>query len=132
MRPEGLRRYTDYDYELIAEWYAARGETIPPKASLSDMGWICDERVAGWLYVTPSNVALIEGIVSNPDTVPSLRSESMRKLAGFIIDTALLMGYTQLLAITEHPSVMKACEEFGFREQSYRVFTLSDTYNEKS
>lgn len=100
---------------------------MPAKASLSDMGWIADGRVAGWLYVTPSNVALIEGIIADPHTVPSLRAESMQKLSGFLIDYALLMGYTNLVVITEHPSVAEACKRFGFTESKHRVFLMNDT-----
>lgn len=126
MRPQGLRKYTHHDFDMIASWYEQRGLPVPLEASLSDMGWIADDRVVGFLYVTPSNVALIEGIIANPDTVPSLRAESMRKLSGFLIDYALLMGYTNLVAITEHPSIAEACKAFGFTESNHRVFLLNE------
>jgi hypothetical protein len=121
---KGIRKYKDSDYSMIASWYASRARQCPSRASLSDMGYIADGRVAGWLYITPSNVALIEGIIAAPDTVPSLRQESLHKLSGFLVDFALALGYTNIVAITEHPSISKVCERLGFREQAYKVYTL--------
>lgn len=120
----GIRRYKHSDYPLLESWYKAHNKPCPPEASLSDMGWIADGRVAGFLYVTPSDVCLIEGMIANPDTVPSLRQESLHKLSGFLVDMALLMGYRNIVAITEHPSISSVCERLGFRELGHRVFTL--------
>lgn len=90
------------------------------------MGYIVDGRVAGWLYVTNSEVAFIEGLIADPDTIPSLRKASMRKLVGFLIDTALMLGFTKVFAVSKHPSVDKLAKEFGFKgNSSLTVYTMS-------
>lgn len=120
----GIKRYTNADYPLLQDWYEARKSKCPPRASLSDMGWIADGRVAGFLYITPSDVCIIEGIVADPNTIPSLRQESLHKLSGFLVDWAIALGYKNIVAITEHPSISTVCERLGFRELGHRVFTL--------
>lgn len=117
----GLRRYTHRDYVMIKEWYELRGKKAPSPALLSDLGYIADDRVCGFLYLTNSNMAMIEGIIANPETVPSLRKESLTKLVGYMIDTALLLGYENIFGISKHPSMAKEAERFGFKVQSDNV-----------
>lgn len=93
---------------------------------ISDLGYIVDGRVAGWLYVTNSNCAMIEGIIADPNTVPSLRQQSLRKLCGFLVDTALMLGYTNIFGISKHPSMAKVSKELGFKmSNDFKVFTLN-------
>lgn len=126
-----IRRLGSKDYELIESWYNKRDRDMPEPASFSDMGFIADGRVAGWLYVTNSNMAMIEGIISDPDTIPSLRRESLTKLCGFLIDTAFMLGYTHIFGITEHPSIEQVCEKMGFRQsKGFKVYVLSESEEE--
>lgn len=119
-------RITPDHYPQIHSWHEARGRRIDIEGNISDMGYLVDGRVAGWLYVTNSNAAFIEGLVADPNSVPSLRRASMRKLTGFLIDTAVMLGYTHIFAITRHPSVVKMAHEFGAKENSsLKVFTIS-------
>lgn len=119
-------RITSDHYPLLKKWYKARGLKVDLEGNISDTGFIADGRVAGWLYVTNSNTAFIEGLISNPDTVPSLRRQSTRKLMGFLIDTALFLGFESIFAISRHPSVAKLAEEFAFKENStLKVYTMN-------
>lgn len=122
----GIKRYKPTDYAGIVSWYKARGLSAPPKDSLSTMGFVADNRVAGWLYLTNSNVALIEGVISNPYTVPSLRRASLQKLAGVMVDSALSLGYTTIKVDTNHPSIQKIVTDMGFKEHSLKTFILHD------
>lgn len=121
-----LRRYHGSDYPTIKSWYEERGKPVPARKTLSDMGYIADGRVAGWLYFTNSNIALIECIISDPNTVPSSRRASLRKLVGFLIDTALMLGYTNIVGLSSHPSIEKVAKEFGFKKGVLNVYTLSE------
>lgn len=121
-----IRRYEDDDYEMVKEWYEARGKRPPSPDTMSDMGYIADERVAGWLYTTNSNVAMIEGIIADPHTIPSHRHQSLRLLLGFMIDTALLLGYPHIFGITSHPSMVKTCKQLGFSHNNMDVMILSE------
>lgn len=117
-------------YPLIASWYENRDSVMPAIGDLSDCGYIADGRVAGWLYFTNSNIAMIEGIISDPDTVPSLRRESVFKLVGFLSDTALALGYTTIIGITKHPGMEDVCERLGYKECDYKVLILSEEGDE--
>lgn len=123
---KGIKRITTNHYPMIRQWYEARGKAAPSVETFSDLGWIADGRVAGWLYLTNSNMALIEGIIADPHSVPSLRKDSLRKLAGHLVDTALDLGYSNIFGITRHPSIDSVCKQLGFRSQEFRVWALSD------
>lgn len=120
-------RYKHTMFPKIAGWYHKRGQPIPAPESMSDLGFIVDDRVAGFIYLTNSNLAIIEGVVANPDTVPSLRKASLKKLAGLLVDTAVSLGCTEVIAITKHPAVAELARYIGFRElPEHRVFLLSE------
>lgn len=121
-----ITRIKPKDYQTIASWYHAHKLTPPAWQDLSETGWIADNRVAGWLLCTNSSVAIIEHLISNPETVPSLRKESIEKLAGFMIDTALLLGYSNIIAASKHPSVDKVARRFGFKKTDLSFYLLSE------
>jgi len=123
---EGIRRYTSKDYPLISKWYVKHGMSPPKQECLSDMGYIVNERVAGWLYVTNSNVAMIEGVISDPDTLSSARKHDLKRLCGTLIDMSMALGCTQILAITDHPGIEQLCDDFGFKEIEKKAFLLRD------
>ena len=123
-----IRRYKDEDYYLLECWCKDRGAVPPPKQCLSTLGFVSDERAIGFLYITDSNIAFIEYVISDPLTVPSMRRQSVKKLCGNLIDTAFLLGYTHVFALTEHPQIKKLCEEFGFKSKpSYELFVLAES-----
>lgn len=119
-----MKRITSKDFPMIVSWYKQRGLPSPDPRALSDVGFIADGRVAGWLYLTNSNMALIEGIISDPSSAPSLRRESIDKLVGFLIDFALELGYTQFLGVTKHPMVEKVGKKFGFKHLPHKILHL--------
>lgn len=125
-----LRKFRKEDYDTICSWYDKRGHKAPSIETLSDMGWIADERVAGWLYTTNSNMAMIEGIIANPDTTPSLRRESVERLVSFMIDVSLGLGFTQIFGITRNERMVGLCKKLGFKESIFRVMLLSEEVEE--
>lgn len=111
---------------LLEKWHKDRGEAVPKRKDLPTTGYIADGRVAGWLYMTDSSLALIEGIISDPNTVPSLRKESLNKLVGFLIDLATSFGYTNILGLSKHPSILQLGQKYGFKEmKDYKFITLT-------
>ena len=119
-----LKRVTSKDFPMIVSWYRQRSLTPPDPRALSDVGFVADNRVAGWLYLTNSNIALIEGIISDPKSPPSLRNESLDKIIGFMIDFALELGYTQFIGITKHSKVEQRVKKFGFKVLPHRAVYL--------
>lgn len=125
-----LKRVTSKDFPVIVHWYRQRKLTPPDPRALSDIGFIADGRAAGWLYLTNSNIAMIEGIISDPSSTPSLRGESLDKLIGFMIDFSLQLGYTQILGITKHPNMEKKVKsKFGFKKLPHTVLYLDASYD---
>lgn len=120
-----LKRVTSKDFPIIVHWYRKRKLTPPDPRALSDVGFIADNRVAGWLFITNSNIAMIEGIISDPESTPSLRKESLNKLIGFLIDFALSLGYTQIIGVTKHPNVQELGKRYGFKTLPHTVIYLN-------
>lgn len=119
-------RVTSDHYPTLKRWYEARGKETFNRHLISDLGYMVDGRVAGWLYLTNSNIAMIECIISDPGTVPSLRKESLNKLVGHLIDTAVNLGYIHIWGISKHPSIEKVAEKYGFKiTEGFKVLTLT-------
>lgn len=127
-----ITRIKAKDYPYIASWYKERGIRPPAWQDLSETGWIADNRVAGWLLCTNSSVAIIENIISKPNSVPSLRRESLHKLVGFMIDSALLLGYTNIVAASKHPKIDKLAKQFGFKETDLKFYMLNEGEQEEN
>lgn len=121
-----IRKYTKHDYPMIASWFKERGKPVPSQDLLSDLGFIADERVAGWIYITNSSLAMIENVISNPNTVPSLRRESTKRLCSTLVESAMVLGFNNIFAISNHPAIEKICKDMGFRSAAFKVFTLKD------
>jgi len=122
-----LKRVTSKDFPMIVRWYRKRGLTPPDPRALSDVGFVADGRAAAWLYLTNSNMAMIEGVISDPESTPSLRKESINKLIGFIIDFALQLGYTQIIGVTKHPSMQELGKKYGFKTLPHTVIYLDSS-----
>ena len=122
-----IHRIKARDYPIIESWFRSRKIAPPSYQELSETGWIADNRVAGWLLCTNSSVAIIEHLISNPDTVPSLRQESIQKLTGFMIDFALMLGYTHIVAASKHPSVDRVAKQFGFKKTDLSFYVLTES-----
>lgn len=124
-RIKGIEKVTKAHLPLIKLWYQRRGMKMPRTGLLSTTGYIVDGRVAGWLHLTDSDIALIEGIIADPMSVPGLRRESLNKLSGYLIDTAILLGYNTVLAISKHPNIIQLSERYGFKElNGHKVMVL--------
>lgn len=121
-----IRRLSERDWPLINKWYEQHGLARPKDSMLSDLGYMVDERVAGWLYITNSGMSFIENIISDPSVSPKARSLSTKCLIGFMIDLSHSFGYDTVFGITKHPAILKYGREFGFKEQKdYKLIVLT-------
>jgi hypothetical protein len=125
-------------YKAIASWFHAHGLEAPVQDRLPEVGFIVDNRVAGWIYRTDSTVAMIDWVISNPFTLPSERRMSLKKLAGVLVDTAVALGYPDVIFTTTHENIKKIGVDMGFRPTNQQVFILDafsddeDTLNQES
>lgn len=113
---------------MIASWYAARKMRPPDPDVLSETGWIADERVAGWIYMTNSSLCMIEGIISNPFTASSLRQYSLQTLCSFLVDTSYILGYKRIMAASRLTGIYNIATKLGFRcvGDDYKILILED------
>lgn len=125
MRIKGIRPIKASDHATISDWYRQYDQILPHPSSLSTTGFICDGRVALWIYLTNSNMAILEGLIADKNSVPSLRRSSINKLVGFAVDFCVAAGYTQIMAITKHPSVDEIGKRYGFKTlKSHKILYL--------
>jgi len=95
------------DYKEYSRWYQKICRSNPPKPdSLSTLGIIIEHQqekiCAGFLYITNSDIALIEFVIANPDAKGSVRKESLKKLLTQLEDEANYKGYKVLLILTSN------------------------------
>ena len=109
-----LRRVVKEDLTAINRWYRQRNLPLVTADVLPDVGFIAPGVAAVFLYQTDSSIAMIEGLISNPEA--TLRD---RKLA---IDASILqcvyyaraLGYTQVIGLTRDAGTYKRVKRHGF------------------
>lgn len=114
-------------YKAVASWYHARNMAAPLPDSLPTLGFVVDGKVAGWLYQTDSTVALVDGFIASPDTLPSSRKQAIEVLAGLLLDLAHSLGYHTVLATTSHPTIKKMCHKHKFVETNQTLYILNES-----
>jgi len=120
-----IKKLTPSHYPMISRWYEGWNQPVPKRCHFSTMGCIADGRVAGWLHLMNSDMALIEGVISDPESVPSLRKESLLKLCGFLVDTAVTLGYPTIIGITKSNSIISVSKKLGFSElKDFKIVAL--------
>lgn len=119
-------------YKAIASWFHARELPAPLPADLPEVGFIVDNRVAGWIYRTDSTVAFIDGIISNPNTLPSQRRQSLQVLAGVLVDYGISLGYRVIIATSSHPSIQELAPKYGLKPTDQKVYILVDRDDQES
>ena len=91
-----IRPFLPEDYPEVSKWFTQRKWPRSPKLShLPATGWIVekDEKrlAAAWLYLTNSDMALLEWSVTNPSESPFLCLRAMQRLADYIVAESQLL-----------------------------------------
>lgn len=113
-------------YKAIASWFTARGKAAPLPQELPKLGFVVGGRVAGFVVRTDANIAFIDGIISNPRSLPSQRRHDLEILAGVLIDTAISLGYTRVGFTSEHPSIQKIGLKHNFIPTKQTLYVLDE------
>lgn len=91
------------DYKTIAKWWLEHDQ-IPCRIDLlPNIGYIVDDMVVGFLYLTDSKVCFFESIVSKKNSDKEQRREALDKLIDVIVNSAQEMGYENLIFHTLNP-----------------------------
>lgn len=75
-----IRIFNEKDLEEMNSWYFERGMLGISLESLPQVGFVIEGVAALFVYLTDSNIALIEGLVTNPKKSLMKRERAVRLL----------------------------------------------------
>lgn len=91
-----IRVFTPEDYPELATWFHARQwQRAPQLNHLPRTGWVAEKNgeklAAAWLYITNSDMALLEWSVTNPFLDPVLCLRALADIVSHIKQQAALL-----------------------------------------
>jgi hypothetical protein len=111
-----IRQYTEKDYDLLKSWWNAHNWKEVPSSSLPACGYIVNNVCAGFLYLTNSDMALLEWVVSDPNSKADLRDQSLDLLLAVLTEEAKLNGVKFIFTATRHPKLQERYKNHKFLE----------------
>lgn len=101
----------------IQSWFQKRGFPIPENWFFPSEGLMIPEIAAGFLYLTNSGVAYIDGYISNPDSKVMDRMQAFRKITeGLLWMSKNIYDVKMLCCNTKHNSIRRMALSFGFTD----------------
>ena len=118
-----LRWLTDEDYPELVKWWEDWGWTAPTKGMLPNRGLggvmvnkdgvnIC----AGFMYITNSDYALLEYIISNKEYRGKERKLALQELIDAISEVAKSQGFKHIFTSLKHPHLKRHFLSCGYIE----------------
>ena len=119
------------DYETICKWWKWWRWPVIPKEILPDdgkSGFMIEKNnipiVCGFVYLTNSNVVLLEWIVSNPKYKDEDRKEAIKLLINSVENLCISMDARLIFSVSRSKHLMKIHEELGWKvneKPSYEI-----------
>jgi|TARA_R110001599_G_scaffold2784_2_gene15147 hypothetical protein len=115
-----IKPLSDNDYDnILCAWWKDWKWTAPKKDFLPDMGYMVyynDEPIcAGYMYVTNSNVVLLEWIISNFKFKDrKIRKEALLMLVETITSLAGSLGKKYVYSLLKSKSLIDIYQEIGY------------------
>lgn len=111
-----VERYAADEHEAqVIEWCKGRDVPATVLKFRPEIGLIVPGYVVGFLYQTDSPIAIIEGVVANPDTEESERFTAIWDLWIEMIRIAKELGYQELWGYSAIPAMRDMCIRLGYR-----------------
>jgi hypothetical protein len=125
--PQVERFVLQTHYPTLVRWYEGQGQKPPPVEALPQSGFVVPGAVAGFLYRTDSCVAVVEGLIANPEIDLAARRRGLDLLSHALIDEARKLGFKTMTASTTFDAVIQRALAFGFIRLpgSYTVLALA-------
>lgn len=118
------RRFLTEDFKQISEWMSERSLGVPRGTRLSSTGIIVDNVAAGFLYVTNSEVAIIDCFISNPKADKIDRGNALDEITEALLKLALRYGARIVKCDSQLPSIQERALRHGFTESgTYSSFS---------
>ena len=115
-----IKPLSDNDYDnILCAWWKDWKWTAPKKDFLPDMGYMVyynDKPIcAGYMYVTNSNVVLLEWIISNFKFKDrKIRKEALLMLVETITSLAGSLGKKYVYSLLKSKSLIELYEDLGY------------------
>lgn len=111
--------------EMVQSWCKARGVQQFQAGWLPTVGFIVPGVCCAWLYVTDSDLHIMENIISNPESDPLDRGEAIDEITKRIAETSKEMGGKWLIGASNIESVIdRATNVHGFIKGKMPVYQL--------
>ena len=110
------RKIIEEDWDILKKWWSYwPNSDTPPKDYLPDNGTsgiIIEDNgqpvVAGFIYQTNSKLAIIEGLISNPNyRGKKNRDKAIEVLIACLQDAVKLMGYKYIFGMTNNKKIIE-------------------------
>lgn len=113
------------DYRQICSWWDCRDIPAVPLGLLPLNGFIVPGVCAGFLYLTDSDLAIIEGFISNPEATPITRNVGLDLITAALCARAKTLGYIAISAFTQLDIITSRATKHGFAvsQGQYRLVT---------
>jgi len=104
------------DHGEIAGWQILRHGLPPPDPkSFPKIGLIEPNLACGFLYRTDSDLAMAEGMYTNPEAPLHLRVEAMDRIIDGLLFMAKELGFHRVVATCRRNSMAQRTARHGFR-----------------
>lgn len=118
------RRFKKSDLNQVQEWAKARGAGEMDESLLSSTGMIVDGVAAGFLYLTNSRAAIIDGYISNPNSLKLERDQALNAITKGLLELARACGAKFIKCDSQLPAIQQRALANGFKSVGiYAVFT---------
>ena len=121
-----VRHYVGTDFDQVRGWYEKRGISFNDRNVLPGVGFIVDNVAAGFIYMTDSNIAFIEGFIANSDTDEMARDSALDVISECLIAHAIVMGCKYIKCETKIKSIELRAKRFGFKSFGETVSLLKE------
>lgn len=110
--------FTKSHHVVVSNWWQRHGFPVLPLSSLPQNGrmiWAEDHFLAaGFLYLSDSDIAYIEWIISNPDAPAILRAKSIEPLVEELCSLAKAKGCRVVFMALENKRLIENLLKKGF------------------
>ena len=106
----------------LNQWHSIRGLSPVNRGDLPSTGFIVLGIAAGFLYLTDSNLAFLDGYIANPETTSLERKPALDLITDCLMDAAQKAGVKRLVSLSANPSIQARSLSSGFT--SHGTFQL--------
>lgn len=102
-------------YEEVQKWFSSWDWPMIPIDSIPENGVIIEGVCAGFLYLTDSNIAIFDFIVSNREVKDEYRDKCLDLLVDKAIERAKTLGRDTLLTYTNLKALEDRLTRHGYK-----------------